>query len=295
MVGSIEPLVSVVVPCFNHGAYVSSCIQSILDQTYQNIELIVIDDGSDDDSVEMIERLRYRCEQRFVRFAFRARTNQGVCTTLNEALAWCRGDFLCPVASDDVMLPHKTCDQVRLFLQQPVSVVGVFGGEIVVDTFGQTLRQRPYPPCWYQFEDVFLRYAFLSAPTAMLRLDAVKAVGGYPNGVFVEDWYMWLRLLENGGVFYNSGELLVKKRVHSHNASHQLDAIWESSIQILARYQTHPKYSQALARVMVAQSFYYMKIDLHQALNWLWRAFKKDARILVDWRLFKTAYLRFFK
>ena len=70
-------LVSVVIPCYNHEKFIQDCIQSVIDQTYQNIELIIIDDGSKDSSVEIIEKMLPACEQRFVRFEFRNRPNKG--------------------------------------------------------------------------------------------------------------------------------------------------------------------------------------------------------------------------
>ena len=61
-----QPLVSVVIPCYNHEQFVRDSIQSVIDQTYQNIELIIIDDGSKDSSVEIIKKMLSACEQRLV-------------------------------------------------------------------------------------------------------------------------------------------------------------------------------------------------------------------------------------
>lgn len=82
-----KPLVSVVIPCYNHENYVQECIKSAIEQDYENIELIIIDDGSKDESVNKIQELVPGCEKRFCRFEFRTRPNKGLCKTLNEALA----------------------------------------------------------------------------------------------------------------------------------------------------------------------------------------------------------------
>ena len=97
---SNQPLVSVVIPCYNHESFVQDSIQSVIDQTYQNIELIIIDDGSKDGSVEKIKEMIPACQERFIRFEFRHRPNKGLSATLNEALEWCEGEFFSPLASD---------------------------------------------------------------------------------------------------------------------------------------------------------------------------------------------------
>ena len=102
-----QPLVSVVIACYNHENFVQDCVQSIIDQTYENIELIIIDDGSKDGSVEKIQEMIPACKQRFVRFEFRYRPNKGLSATLNEALEWCEGTYFSPIASDDILLIKK--------------------------------------------------------------------------------------------------------------------------------------------------------------------------------------------
>ena len=110
---SNQPLVSVVIPCYNHESFVQDSIQSVIDQTYQNIELIIIDDGSKDGSVEKIKEMIPACQERFIRFEFRHRPNKGLSATLNEALEWCEGEFFSPLASDDRYFRNKVLSQVE--------------------------------------------------------------------------------------------------------------------------------------------------------------------------------------
>ena len=133
-------LVSVVIPCYNHARYVKECIKSVIDQDFKNIELIIIDDGSKDASVQVIEEMRGACEARFARFEFIHRENKGVCNTLNQALEWCQGEYYAALASDDVWLTFKLKTQVE-YLETHPEVVAVFGGVTLIDEHGNILRK----------------------------------------------------------------------------------------------------------------------------------------------------------
>lgn len=115
-------LISVLIPSYNHKNYVIQAIESVLDQTWPQIDLIVIDDGSKDGSAEAIfQLLDTRGGFRFV-----ARENRGLLKTLNEGLALARGEFFCELASDDYLLPDSLEMRARFLLEHP-ECVAVFG------------------------------------------------------------------------------------------------------------------------------------------------------------------------
>lgn len=103
------PLVSVVIPCFNHENYLEQSILSVINQTYKNIELIVIDDGSKDNSVEMIKKL-----QETLNFKFITQENMGICKTLNKAVKLSTGKYISILASDDYWDITKIEKQVNI-------------------------------------------------------------------------------------------------------------------------------------------------------------------------------------
>lgn len=131
----VMPLVSVIIPSYNHDRYVRQAIESVIAQDYPRMELVVIDDGSQDDSQNVIAALSQRCLKRFERFEFRHRANIGLSATLNEGLGWCRGEYVSVLASDDIMMPGKTALQVR-FLSSHPDYAGVFGGVKVIGAKG---------------------------------------------------------------------------------------------------------------------------------------------------------------
>lgn len=138
-----QPVVSVIIASYNHGRYIEECILSVLGQTYPNIELLVIDDGSTDDSVERIQRL-----QAVHGFDFRVQQNQGLTNTLNEAVARCSGSLIVPFGSDDIMLPERIAVQVAYMDGKPE--VGICAGNIeLIDAdgnlFPRVVRTARYP------------------------------------------------------------------------------------------------------------------------------------------------------
>ena len=100
-------LVSVVIPSYNHKRYIGKAIQSVIDQKYRPIELIIIDDGSSDGSGELIWSLRSKIEKSGIAFKFIERENRGAHHTINEGLKLASGEWLTILNSDDYYLPTR--------------------------------------------------------------------------------------------------------------------------------------------------------------------------------------------
>lgn len=109
------PLVSIIIPSFNHEKFVGATIESVLEQTYPCIELIVIDDGSSDDTLKVVRKY----EQSSHGMRVIAQENQGLSQTLNNALKHAHGEYVAFIASDDVMHPEKTEKQVAFLDAHP--------------------------------------------------------------------------------------------------------------------------------------------------------------------------------
>lgn len=242
-----QPLVSVVIPCYNHEIFVKDSIQSVIDQNYDNIELIIIDDGSKDCSVLKIKEMIEICEQRFVRFEFRSRANIGLSATLNEALYWSKGKYFSAIASDDLMLNSKTSIQVSYMESMPYTSA-LFGSADYINEIGKIKINDSLQEQEYKFKDILLNECTFYAPTQMLRLDMVKEVGGYNPNILVEDWYMWLKLAERGKVYCLSDKLALY-RIHSSNTTRDSQFIYENNLKTLNFYKEHELYSKSYAKL----------------------------------------------
>ena len=266
MMSISAPLVSVCVPLYNHADYFSECVESVIAQTYKNIELIVIDDGSSDSSLEVAESYIDRCKKRFVRFELISRENKGLCSTLNEALDWCAGDYFSPVASDDAWFSRKVEDQVAIFseLNKKHNIGAIFGEVVRVDSNNKNIgwhNRYDGDVVFYDFNDVYFGRAYVSAPTAMMDMSLIKGIGGYPEDVFIEDFYMWLSITSKGYLLAKQNAKVAKYRVHGDNASLMLNKMNGEKVKLLKRFSRSDEDFERAKRSRLGKDFLYAAIN----------------------------------
>ena len=201
-----EPLVSAIVPSYNHEAYIEECILSIVNQTYKNIELIVIDDGSKDHSREILQRL-----QKQYGFILVFQENQGVAKTLNKAIRqYAHGKYITGSASDDFLMLDKIERQVNYMESDPGCSL-VFGKVHMVDSHSQIIEgltiidpvENPTkaPVKNVPFESL-IGSNCIPTPSIMYRKDRWEQCGGYDENAIIEDWELWLKLAYSGKIVY---------------------------------------------------------------------------------------------
>lgn len=269
----LKPLVSVVIPCYNHEDFVQKSIQSVIDQTYENIELIIIDDGSKDASIAKIKEMTALCEQRFVNFEFRNRPNKGVSATLNEAITWCKGKYVALLASDDVIVAHKTQVQVD-FLEKNEDITAVCGGVNLIDKNCNVVEVKLKPEKTYDFESIIMHRFELPTATQMIRLEALIEVGGFNPDIVLEDWYMWLKLSQIGKIHYMH-QVLAAYRKHDSNFSNNSEKMWQGRIDVLNCFKESKHYSKAMRRVEWLNGYAAYNNSKSQKKEMFWKLFKK--------------------
>ncbi|VVN76268.1 glycosyltransferase [Pseudomonas fluorescens] len=235
-----QPLVSIIIASYNHCAFIEASITSVLTQTYPNIELLVVDDGSTDGSVERIQRL-----QQLHGFSFLAQENQGLSRTLNETIARARGNLIAPFGSDDVMLPARIALQVAYLRDRPE--VGICAGNIQeIDAEGYPLGKfRDLPRRRLDFEDVFLdRKTGAPAPTLLFRREALEKVGGFDPQIRLEDLLIQLKITRAGYSIDVLNEVLAHYRVHGSNTYKNHRFMTDNVLRTYAQFSDHPAYAQ---------------------------------------------------
>lgn len=134
----VQPLVSVVIPSYCHAAFVVECLESVYRQTWPHPELIVIDDGSRDESVALIRESLKSCP---FPHSFIARENRGAHATINEGIALAKGEYINILNSDDRFAPDRTVRMV-----DSVAAIGAawgFAGVDIIDATGQKATPAP--------------------------------------------------------------------------------------------------------------------------------------------------------
>lgn len=289
---SNQPLVSMVIPSFNHGYFVKSCIKSIIVQDYNNIELIIIDDGSMDDSVKVIESILPECMARFARFEFRSRPNKGLIATLNEALEWSRGKYFSAIASDDLLLPNKT-SLLLSNIEQEEDVAGVFGGCELIDQSGSVVGLLTSKASYHSYDEIITNRYVIVASSQLLRLDLIREVGVYPAGIYIEDWYMWLSLTKAGYRLKVLPDVVVKYRQHDSNISKNVEKMFNSRKLILSFFKDHRFYSFSMAQIHASAAIEFSCNSKFRSAGYLTQAFSYNKKILFS-KSFLVGFIRLF-
>jgi glycosyltransferase involved in cell wall biosynthesis len=199
-------------PVYNAERYLDEAVQSVLDQSFKDFEFIIIDDGSTDGSLKILQG--YQSKDARIRLI--SRPNTGHCIALNEMVLLARGEFIARMDSDDISLPDRFEHQLA-FLRSNPDVVAV-GGEITwVDQDGDVIRNFCAGHSHEELDAAQMRgeSGVIAHPAVMLRRHALLDIGGYrvemePS----EDFDLFLRLAERGRLA-NLDRVVLRYRIHS--------------------------------------------------------------------------------
>ena len=237
------PRVTIAISCYNHAQYIGAQIESALNQVGVDIELLVYDDGSKDESISTIQALAHKHG-----FFFQAQQNKGLAATLNDALSRANGKYFCAPGSDDIMFLDKTIKQFRFMESNPdVAVCG--GNVLLIDSNGILInkRQRFHPARDLNFDQIFCNTSpgFVS-PCAMIRTSTLKEVGGFREDIPLEDLSLWLKLSHAGHRFHVLNDAIYYYRKHETNTYKNIAFMRKCIVDSLSDYRSHPKHDQVL-------------------------------------------------
>lgn len=234
-------LVTVGIPAYNHEKYIEECIKSVIMQSHNNIELIIINDGSQDETHNVILQSVERCKERFVRFEYRNRKNIGLTATLNEMLEWSEGTYFSVIASDDILDRIKVELLVEVLEQEGTECAAAFGNVKFIDSNSDIVnldedgkRVNVNTENSFQtfmgflnkgfdklnrsinYEEV-LKGLYIPAAGVVFRSYVLKQLGGWTSGNTVEDLEMWFKILKQNQLLYVD-KIVAYYRLHDNNS-----------------------------------------------------------------------------
>ncbi|MBW2676630.1 MAG: glycosyltransferase [Deltaproteobacteria bacterium] len=206
-----SPLVSVIIPTYNRGWVLRETIESVLAQNYGNVELIVVDDGSTDDTPGILAA--------FNRVTALHQSNRGVSAARNSGVAHARGQFIAFLDSDDLWMPEKLSVQLDFFQNNPKAMICQTQEIWMRNGRRVNSGKRHQKPSGMFFERS-LELCLVSPSAVMMRKKFFTGMGGFDEQLLAcEDYDLWLRIGVNHPIFLIDRPLIVKRGGHADQLS----------------------------------------------------------------------------
>ncbi len=225
----MNPLVSVVMPVRNGGVYLDTAVQSILGQSHDQLELILVDDHSSDGAIKALDRSDQRLH-------VHASHGHGVVNAFNTGFALCKGDYIARMDGDDISLPQRLARQLDYLAQNPsVDIAGC-----CVEIFSETGIQGGFKryEIWLNsvrtpleiHQQIFVESP-MPNPGTMFRRDALESLGGYREMQWAEDYDLYLRADAAGMQMGKPEQVLLRWREHDERLTHSVEVYSREQFQ----------------------------------------------------------------
>ena len=273
---AVSPAVSVIIPTYRHAHTVLETLDSVFAQTFINHEIIVVNDGSPDDTAE---RLRPLVEAGRIRYIEQA--NAGQANARNRGLAEARGEFIAFLDDDDLWPPDKLEWQVA-WLQEDQNAGVIGGGHMDIAASGVSVSEPPLIAGDLSFERMLEGNPFVSPGQTLIRKTLLRAIGGYDPGIWgVDDYDLWLRLSRQAKIVIMPRVALCYRR-HAGNASRDVEKMYWN---LLKTVRFHLSQLDAAACARVEESSYRYLYDY--AVRGVFRAWFSPSGLAKRWLKWK--------
>lgn len=213
-------LISIIIPAYNSAKYISLAVKSVLNQTYQDFELLIIDDGSTDNTKEIIESFKDK------RIEYIYQNNTGAASARNTGIKKAKGEYIAFLDADDRWKPDKLARQIKEITCNPETAMIYSAIEIIYEEISDTKTVRFKKYNNNDFIKSLLVDPFKSIPlpsTVLIKKSSLHKAGEFNSDYFTgEDWDLWLRVASFGECRYID-EVLVTKLTHSSSITNSMD------------------------------------------------------------------------
>lgn len=262
------PLISIIIPTYKHQDYVYETLASVFNQTFADYEVIIVNDGSPDNTREVLQPLADAGKIKYIE-----QENQGQASARNRGLAEARGSFVAFLDDDDLWPPEKLGWQVKYLQANPQ--VEVIAGQIqTIDSQGEVTQVEFAQPGFVSFETLFYGCPIWSPGQTLIRKAALDEVGGFSTQIWgADDYDLWMRLGKRSPLSIDS-RLALYYRKHATNASHNSPRMLVNSHQVIQLHVRHldPKKRSAYRRAVYRWLYSYLgKLTLDEAIR-VWQS-----------------------
>ena len=209
MSNDLQPLVSIVIPAYNSMPYLEEAIESVLSQDYPKIELIVLNDGSTDNTREFLEKYKGK-------FYYDSHTNMGQAATLNKGWKLSRGDFIGYLSADDILTKDAVSVSVKAFQENP-DIILTYPDNFVINSQSEFIRKYTAPE--YEYYDFVIHAKCRIGVGAFFLRTAFNKIGGWNSKYRLMPDYAYQLSLAKLGKFKYIPQVLGYSRVHSQAIS----------------------------------------------------------------------------
>lgn len=222
------PLVSVVIPAYNHAAVIPLTLDSVFAQDFHDYEVIVVNDGSPDDTAAVLAPQVASGHIRYLE-----QSNRGQAVARNRGIAAARGKYIALLDDDDLWPPEKLSWQVAALEAHPAAEL-VVGQAELIDMNGHHTGMEPLAEA-ITFESLFEASHLLSPGQTLIRRTALRSVGGFDPAIRgAEDWDLWIRLARRAPFLVNRRTALRYRR-HPGNYQHHMDRMLAAGLRVVRK------------------------------------------------------------
>ena len=259
-----NPLVSVIIPAYNHEKYITDCLKSVINQTYSNIEIIVINDGSTDLTEKVIKKF---INNNDIDINFISKKNEGICKTLNNGLNLAKGKYISFLASDDMFAPQMIEKEVE-FMENNKSIGLVYTDAYFIN-FNKITNKKytDYKPiikkCFkkgIQNKDIYkilFTDNIILALSTLIRKECFELLGPFDENLRFEDYDMWFRITKEYPIGFID-EPLCYYRMHDMNFSNKrLLTYLQTTIRVLRKqFGQEPLKNKHIKKIIILFKFF---------------------------------------
>lgn len=271
-----NPLVSVILPTYNGGRYIKKSVQSVLFQTLQDFELIIINDGSTDETPEILSGFASVSSKIHI---IENRINVGFVKSLNEGIEQAIGKYIARIDDDDIWFNPKKLEKQIAFLENHSDYVLVGGGIVSIDTKGREIARLKFPERDEDIRNTLLTHNVFAHSTVLFRKSVLDEYGGYENEFgFFSDHALWLKI-GRVGKMYNFQEhfsFYVDKEQDSNYSGRNLEIRRKlfANLRLRMTYRTdYPGFLKAIFFVCIR--YVYSFLPMRQRIHLLMRIWEK--------------------